>query len=274
MKKEFKLSIRVSKPNLSSEKENYEYWRKCMKDTNANFYILSNDLVKYLPVLKSGAMNLYLYYCFSANNKTGENWKSTDTIARELETTTRSINNWNNDLKQLGLISRKSKNKSSKTTFLLPISNFFVDYSNRISPKEYLEKYDKELDGTPYSIYHIFQWRKNSKTNNYDKPQSYIVITFIREYTKEFHTFYIKKFCLFTSKSINNFTPKKIETHDDIYLFDSPHEINKSLVTKGIAISSKFDFIGNQQETLTILNELSSKNDDLTEQNFKKEVIK
>ncbi|WP_072540119.1 hypothetical protein [Lactiplantibacillus plantarum] len=270
-KEKFILPLKKDKPALSSLKENYAGWRMCMKDANSNFYILSNSLKKYLPVLKTGALNLYLFYCFSANNKSGENWFSIDTIAQKLETTTRSVSNWNNDLMEIGLISRGDEHKSSKTTFLLPISNFFVNYSEAMSFKEYLENYDRDIDGELYSVYHIFQWRKGEKEKKYDKPQNYIVLTFNRIYTKENHNFSIKKFCLFTSKDINKFKLDSFKVFDKIYLFDSPFDKDlDGIHVKGIVVSSKFDFIGDSDETLNILNELSANDKKLTKENFKK----
>lgn len=85
----------------------------------------------FLPYLTDGAVKLYLYYAFAANNDTGESWHSIDTISRELGATERSIGNWNRLLEDLGLIYRTKNRKKSKTTFVLPLTRFAVNMGKK-----------------------------------------------------------------------------------------------------------------------------------------------
>lgn len=95
------------------------------------FAKVDSSFAAFLPYLKDGAVKLYLYYAFVANNETGESWHSIDTISKRLGATERSISNWNNQLEELGLIYRTSNGKKSKATFLLPLTGFAVQMSLR-----------------------------------------------------------------------------------------------------------------------------------------------
>ena len=88
------------------------------------FAKVDSNFAVFLPYLKDGAIKLYLYYAFAANNGTGESWHSIETISEKLAATDRSIGNWNNQLEDLGLIYRTSIGKKSKTTFVLPLTGF------------------------------------------------------------------------------------------------------------------------------------------------------
>lgn len=96
-----------------------------------HFAKVDSNFVNFLPYLNDGAVRLYLYYAIFAKNETGESWHSMDTISKKLKTTERSINNWNHQLEDLGLIFRTNSGKRSKTTFVLPLTGFAVKMSTQ-----------------------------------------------------------------------------------------------------------------------------------------------
>lgn len=99
--------------------------------TNEEFRFakVDNNLEKFLPYLKDGAIKLYLYYAFVSNSKTGESWHSVETLSKKLKVTERSINNWNKQLEDIGLIYRTGTGMKSKATFVLPQTGFAVKLS-------------------------------------------------------------------------------------------------------------------------------------------------
>jgi|GEM_PF-2081648 len=103
-----------------------EFYQQSGSKNNQNFKFakLDNNFAYYLPYLKDGAVKLYLHYAMSANNETGESWYGIQTTGNKIGATERSINNWNNELEDLGLICRMSAGRKSKSTFLLPLTGF------------------------------------------------------------------------------------------------------------------------------------------------------
>lgn len=99
---------------------------------NYRFAKLDSNFNAFLPYLKDGAVKLYLHYVLAANNENGDSWHSIDTISKKLDTTDRSVGNWNNELEDLGLIYRASSGKRSKTTYVLPLTGF----ANQMSVKK------------------------------------------------------------------------------------------------------------------------------------------
>lgn len=102
------------------------FYSNSTKKSNKEFHFAKIDkhFRAFLPYLTDGAVRLYLYYAFAANNETGESWYSVETISKELGAAERSIGNWNHHLEDLGLIYRTKQGKKSKTTFLLPLTGF------------------------------------------------------------------------------------------------------------------------------------------------------
>lgn len=272
MKNKFTLNINnfITDSEGMYLRENYQIWREFQQENVSNFLILNDSFKQYLPVLKTGALNLYLFYSFHSKNKTGENWYSLDTLAKELNTSKRSIINWNEELDSLGLIYRQDEGKISKTTFLMPTSNFFLDLREKTNFREYKKKYKEEIDGKLVSIYHIFQWRKNKTDGKFNVPHNTIVFVFERNYEKDNYSFSIRKYVLFYDENIANVIIDKSNLIDNIYLFDSPFILkDKTIEIKGIAISTQYNFKNNSTDILDILNELRDNESQLTKNNFK-----
>lgn len=105
-----------------------EFFSKSTNKSNKAFRFakVDSNFVNFLAYLNDGAVKLYLYYAVAAKNDTGGSWHSVDTISQKLDTSGRSIGNWNRQLEDLGLIFRTSNGKKSKTTFVLPLTSFAV----------------------------------------------------------------------------------------------------------------------------------------------------
>lgn len=103
-----------------------EFYQQSVSKNNTEFKFakLDNNFAHYLPHLKDGAIKLFLHYAMAANNETGESWYGIQTSGNKIGATDRSINNWNNELEDMGLIYRMSSGKKSKSTFLLPLTGF------------------------------------------------------------------------------------------------------------------------------------------------------
>lgn len=272
MKNKFTLNINNFITNSEGKylRENYQHWREFQQENDSNFLILNDSFKQYLPILKTGALNLYLFYSFHSKNKTGENWYSLDTLAKELNTSKRSIINWNEELQNVGLIYRQDEGKASKTTFLMPTSNFFLDLRGKTNFEDYQKIYNEQIDGNLVSSYHIFQWRKNKTNGKFDVPHNTLVAIFERSYEKDGYSFSIRKYVLFYNDLISKTTINKAKLSDNIYLFDSPLALkNESINVKGIAISTQYNFKNNPTDILDILNELRDNEIQLTKNNFK-----
>lgn len=110
-----------------------EFYSKCTGQSNKEFRFakVDSNFVNFLPHLNDGAVKLYLYYAVAAKNDTGASWHGVDTISQKLDTSGRSIGNWNRQLEDLGLIFRTSNGKKSKTTFVIPLTSFAVKMSEQ-----------------------------------------------------------------------------------------------------------------------------------------------
>lgn len=122
------------KLNNSNEGSNYSSlyssWLNYVKTEKTGYFSVSNGITSYLPLIKSPAINLYLYYCYRADNDKGDSFASIERIADDLGVSKKTINNWNSTLLDLGLILRIDKAYKSTTTQLLPVSDFIMDIAN------------------------------------------------------------------------------------------------------------------------------------------------
>jgi len=233
-------------PKTKYMMKNYATWRKFRKNISENYYILPVEIKKYLPFLKSSALNLYLFYCLNANNEEGSSWYSTDSLAKALNTTSRSINNWNKELINLDLIHRSNDKKISSTTFLMPISDYYVEIKSQ-NIQSYLDTVYTDVDGDLISIAHLFQWRKNTNSDEYDQPYNVFLLTFEKNIVSEELNIKKKKYVLLEieDEKMDNFASsfKIKEFKEDIYQFNSPleNEVKQKVLFKGIALATKFN---------------------------------
>lgn len=250
--------------------EQYKQWKKNMgkNQIGANFFMLYKNFEKHLKGISSGALKLYLYYGFYSKNETGLLWHSIETICNYFEVSEKTINNWNKELIDRGLIYRKSKeNKRNKTTYLLPLSLTFFDEQD-IDIK-YLNNEDfKEVFGDISSIFHLFQWRQSkSDLNKYDEPYHVIVVVLKN---KEKNQYTAIKLAVNEEKyDIHKKIDQKVTSEEIISRFDSDLELeidfDKSV--QGIAVSSKYN-LNTRKVIYELIEELIDEETDI--QHYKK----
>lgn len=121
--------------NSSSATYNASYlfnaWTRYVKKEKAGYFTISNKLEEYLPYIKSPALNLYTFYAIHARNEQGYSYYSNATLSEILQVSPKTITNWNATLQDLGLIYRDKRNNSSWLTYLLPLSDFAINISNK-----------------------------------------------------------------------------------------------------------------------------------------------
>lgn len=281
----FKLAgIKSKSSDKKKITENYEQWREFSKGSKENFYILPSGIKKYLSYFDGKALNLYLYYCLHSKNDTGESWHSTKKCAESLNVTERSINNWNTTLEQIGLIKRTSADKLSKSTFLLPISDFIV-FEQRLTVEEFLKDYlksdyQKDLVGELVAIFNLYQWRKNKESNEYTEKYNVICLIFERNHLepKSNVTFRVRKFVLISENLIDQ-TLKTVanDIKDDVYRIEDKNvildifrgagiTIDGNVTIENMIVSSKYNLKDFHQENiLKLLNHLCDNRNELGE---------
>lgn len=116
-------NLKLNYNNMDTENIIYESWKQQQK---SNYAIINNNIEEYLPLISTPAINLYIFYLIHSNNKNGTSYFSTDSISRKLKVSKKTINNWNAQLQDAGLIARKRIYNSNSITQLLPLSNFII----------------------------------------------------------------------------------------------------------------------------------------------------
>ena len=151
-----KLGLEKTRKDKVNNKNSYEQWREFRKDTKENYIMIPTELkiICHIFILK---LLIYIYIIFRARNNTGISWPSVDRVAKDLDVSARSINYWNDELENLGLIARISENRASKLTYLLPISNFYY-LEKKESLQSLLENSNKKIDGEVICVLNFFQW--------------------------------------------------------------------------------------------------------------------
>lgn len=80
-----------------------------------------------LKDLDEGALRLYLYFGFVADNDFGHSWHSIETISEYFGKQTRTIDHWIKKLVDAGLIYRAKDKKKSYTRFLIPYTDTIIE---------------------------------------------------------------------------------------------------------------------------------------------------
>ena len=107
--------IKLAKKDSSNKsidniyKSNYKQWKVNLEKNKTPYFMLSKVFDKHLREITSGALKLYLYYGFHSKNDTGVSWHSIETISDYFQVSEKTINNWNKELIERGLIHRDSK---------------------------------------------------------------------------------------------------------------------------------------------------------------------
>lgn len=104
----------------------YSQWKDYKKKIG-KYCLIPNEIKQYLPLLTGPELNLYMFYAINADNTYGNSFYSVKTIAQELSVSTKTINNWNNTLVDLGLITHDIPlNHKSALAQLLPLTSFIA----------------------------------------------------------------------------------------------------------------------------------------------------
>lgn len=228
----------------------YENWRSFRQNSNENYFILPKELEDYLPSISTRAINLYLLYCFKADNKTGTSYPSVDYCSETLKVSSRSIDSWNSILVNLGLIYRSAETSRSKTTYLLPISDYYY-IEEDISPLEYIKKFNEhkdinlKVDGNLTHILHLNQWEETGSAHDIHSRNA-IALVYKRSYTDQElnQTFTIFKTILFlninTEYKEYEINLESDDLEQNFYQFDSPIPDDIfSMPVMGIAINNR-----------------------------------
>lgn len=256
MGKHFNLKRSNNKSVDSYYEEQYKNWRK-KQENGGKFFILYKEFEEsYLKQISPGALKLYIYYGFKSKNETGLSWYGVSSAALDLNVSERTINKWNSELEEMGLIKRTTSiNKSSKQTWLLPFSTNFIQINSSI--EEYLKEAEKknfiEVYGSVDRIYHVFQWRSNKnnsedkkkedlKNIKYDNPFHALIIVTKKVYNRDdyrltLHQYEIKTY---NDRSYKYAVGKANSLFDDLYIFNSNYNID-GFDIKGIAVGGKKD---------------------------------
>ncbi|WP_294395614.1 helix-turn-helix domain-containing protein [uncultured Clostridium sp.] len=251
--------IKLAKKDSSNKsidniyKSNYKQWKVNLEKNKTPYFMLSKVFDKHLREITSGALKLYLYYGFHSKNDTGVSWHSIETISDYFQVSEKTINNWNKELIERGLIHRDSKdNRRNKMTYLLPLS--MVLYEDIYSIEEY--KGFEIVNGKIVDVYHLFQWRKNDDVNDvdcYNVPYNLFIIVLKNEHGRITCLKYIDE---------NYLNSIEGNIYSDICKFDSDYKFNDLVIVKGIAVNSKIN-LKKFNILYNLLNELIDENTDL-----------
>nr|WP_011282376.1 hypothetical protein [Leuconostoc mesenteroides]AAV65048.1 ORF1 [Leuconostoc mesenteroides] len=114
----------------------YETWKNQQQN---NYFLLSNNIIEYLKLIKNPAMNLYLFYVSKSNNKQGYSTWSINNISEILNTSIKTLTNWNSTLQDAGLILRIPRRYNSYKTQLLPTSDFTISIDSKVKLKNTID---------------------------------------------------------------------------------------------------------------------------------------
>jgi len=262
-----KKLLSISEANEASKyKENYFYYKNSQKDHKNPYVILDKELYKYFPFLSNGSVKLYMLYVFQAKNETGESWHSVQSQADLLNVSKRSIDNWNNELIKLDLIARISNNKSSTSTFVLPVSDFSIRNNNG-SMIIVDNKQDNKIDGELKYIFFLYQWYSIGSEEK-KEMKIYSETSYIYQKEVNYHDKSIRKRKIINQATTGtvNLSISSNEVINDIYIIKNIDFIEgeykeyfsqkKDVEKFGFVISNKFNLF-DKKTNLDIVSELS-----------------
>jgi DNA-binding MarR family transcriptional regulator len=262
MGKIFNILRSVSFEDDDATLKNYHSaWRTYNKDTSEPFFAVFKQFEdKHLKDIEPGALKLYIYFGFHANNSNGSSWHSIQRIAEHFVVKTRTVDYWIEDLVKRDLIYRDKNGHKTVTTYLLPYSDTLMKAEPRKRHKNEDDKLLNDIVGVIKSaahivgnikgIYHLFQWRTKkgvpTKTNNI---QWLFIVTQRDNGVKVGH--------YYTLHSSTDYGVNKLDI-DDPFIFDSNFKYEDSAIT-GIAIkhTPQIDEPKNRKDILEIIEDLS-----------------
>ncbi|MGF9715173.1 helix-turn-helix domain-containing protein [Paenibacillus naphthalenovorans] len=221
----------------------YYYWRNNNSSLKSPFFSLFKSFKEkeLLKDLDEGALRLYLYFGFVADNDHGHSWHSIETISKYFGKQTRTIDHWIKKLVDAGLIYRTKDKKKSHTTFLIPYTDTIIVQK---PVKKHLEDAQPLLDdvleklknleglyGKIIRVHHIFSWGTSKKTKRVSESAD--ITNFLFIITQRPNDILVGH-VLHLRKSLDKgISPLHI---DDVAVFDSPYEFNGTSI-QGIAVT-------------------------------------
>lgn len=266
------LTRKVSETENSPEQQlsnNFYNWSDYRKTASKNFMKIPNELFTkgYIEDIGVQSFALYAYYFYRAKNETGVSWPSISTIAEELGVSDKSIVNWNKILCEIGLIYREPRKKTSVKTYLLPLSDYLI-IENKKNYKDIIKDSNDEIDGELVGTFHLFQWRKNNKTDDYDIPHNVMALVFQRKYklSSSKNSFIINKVVLCENGFEKITLSDKRMFRSGNYTFKSP-ELSDPRIS-GLVVETTINLKKVSENVLeSILNISKVFNDNNTEEN-------
>lgn len=120
------MDLKLSSKSIS-DSYLYASWLDFIKQQKTGYFLMSNTIEEYLPLITTPAMNLYIFYAIHSKNHEGSSYYSIDTIANKLGVSQKTISNWNKTLSEAGLITRNPQFNSSTVTQLNPTTDFILN---------------------------------------------------------------------------------------------------------------------------------------------------
>lgn len=116
----------VKDVEMNKIRNKHRHWKRVTREKKSPFFIVYKDFQdEHLRDISGGALKLYLYFGFHANNNTGECWHSTETIAQFFKNDERTVKRWIQELEERQLIIRIQKGfKWIANTFLVPYGQY------------------------------------------------------------------------------------------------------------------------------------------------------
>lgn len=112
----------VYEKEMEELRNQYGKWKEDMRVRNEPFFMIYKLFQEeHLSDISGGALKLYIYLGFHANNFTGECWHSVEKIADFFGNDQRTVQKWFKELEEKGLVIRIQKGyKWIANTFILP----------------------------------------------------------------------------------------------------------------------------------------------------------
>ncbi len=145
----------------------YKKWRQMKRKTKEPFFAVYKDLAKHLHEIETGPLKLYIYYGFAAGNEDGSSWHSSSTIADKLMVNKKTVEAWNKKLEEYGLVYRVFDGKPTKTTYLLPLSDYAHDMGSKQSFDAWVTSDDFRNTYGEICSFFVFTEKKGTRYDNY-----------------------------------------------------------------------------------------------------------
>lgn len=242
------LKLRISGSKVVKKKDiltsGYKHWRANKTKTKEPFFAVYKDIEPYLYDIDPGPLKLYIYYGFASGNDSGYSWHAINTIADNLKVNKKTVEAWNKKLEDYGLITRFHDSKPSKSTYLLPLSDYAQDMGSKKSFEDWIDSVEFTETYTKIDNYYLFVEKKGNKYHNY----------FVVEVSKDYGTYNKRKiYYYYVNKSLNISPSISVDEELDDLIYRMPHHTNLSpvkarnpsgwFVNKGVNLATSNDIV-------------------------------